>query len=218
MIKQHQLLGRVIQMYESTSQPQYLPDLAEQLGKQYKFVIIPENKDLLPSDPPKGAEFKHGKMVAADGREIVINTLTVFNDGVVIDTISTDDSEIFLADLIRWADSRKFGIRLTGIRYYLSHIEVELPRLSVLLSQLGALGIDVTRTLRSYGIPIPDYTLSNLGLSFDPLGYVGIQPSAFQLDRRAGKPFSENLWFSQAPLKTKDHITMLDNLSEMTAG
>ena len=80
------MLARVLQITRTTpGKAEYYPDLISKIKDRYQFVIVPKNEDLVPSDPPKGAEFKIGRL-NVDGRTIVINVLTVFSDGLVVDT------------------------------------------------------------------------------------------------------------------------------------
>src|SRR6266705_5638539 len=94
------VLARSLQMIKSSSGTLgYLPDLVKQVNERYSFIKAPQNEDLLPSDPPKGSEFQHGKL-SQSGRTVIIDKLTVFSDAVVVDTSSsTDDSDLCLNDL-----------------------------------------------------------------------------------------------------------------------
>jgi hypothetical protein len=74
------------------------------------------------------------------------------------------------------------------------------------------LGPQITSLLGSYNVPVRDYDVSHLALHLDTLGSVGLQPGGFDIMRRAGVPWTENLWFSQAPLKTLDHVRLLEEL------
>ncbi len=109
------MLARVLQMTHTTpGNAEYYPDLIPKIKERYQFVISPKNEDLLPSDPPKGAEFKIGKL-DIEGRTIVVNVLSVFSDGIVIDTTtSTDDADAVLSDLIDWAKTGVFILSLRG--------------------------------------------------------------------------------------------------------
>jgi hypothetical protein len=38
------------------------------------------------------------------------------------------------------------------------------------------------------------------------------KPNRFTLERRIGLPFSQNVYYSQAPLKSDDHLKLLSDL------
>jgi hypothetical protein len=41
------------------------------------------------------------------------------------------------------------------------------------------------------------------------------RPNRFTLERRIGLPFSANVFFSQAPLKSGDHLALLEALEAL---
>jgi len=208
------LLARVLQMTHTTpGEAEYYPDLIPKIRKRYQFAITPKNEDLVPSDPPKGAEFRIGKL-EIDGRTIVINVFTVFSDGVVVDTAtSTDDADLFLSDLTQWAKEAIPNITFKGPRYYLNQMEVQTTAsLENYLPSLMPIGEKISKLLRTYETAVPSYQVSTVALHFDQLGKNLPQPGAFSLERRANVAYAQNVWFAQAPLKTRDHVALLTEL------
>ena len=208
------MLARVLQMtHTSLGKAEYYPDLILKIKERYHFAVVPKNEDLVPSDPPKGAEFKIGKL-EVKGRTIVINVFSVFSDGLVVDTTtSTDDADLFLSDLTEWAKETAPNISPRGPRYYLSQIEVQTTAsLEDYLPALKPIGQKIAKLLHSYEIEVPPYQVSTLALHFDQLGKIEPQPGAFSLERRANVAYPENVWFAQAPLMTSDHIALLKDL------
>jgi hypothetical protein len=208
------MLARVLQITRTTpGKAEYYPDLISKIKDRYQFVIVPKNEYLVPSDPPKGAEFKIGRL-DVDGRTIVINVLTVFSDGLVVDTAtSTDDADLFLTDLIEWAKEAAPNINPKGPRYYLNQMEIQTSAsLENYLPPLKPIGQKISKILRSYRIEAPSYQASTVGLHFDQIGKPEPQPGAFTLERRANVAYAENVWFVQAPLKTADHVALLREL------
>jgi hypothetical protein len=209
------LLARVLQMVKPIGAGVYLPEIARKLKAKYEFVAAPKDEELISSDPSKGAEFKHGRMSVGD-RSIIIQQLTVFNDGVVVDTTtSTDDSDQFLTDLIRWAREMIPGAEPIGPRFYISNLEVrmEFP-LEKYAPTFSPIGDKIGAMLNAYGIEAPRYEVSEVTLLFDQIGRPAPQPISFNLDRRANVPYDRNVWFAQAPLKTADHINLLLDLEK----
>jgi hypothetical protein len=46
---------------------------------------------------------------------------------------------------------------------------------------------------------------------------IGLKPSVFTIERRANVPFSENTYFSAAPLGTSEHLALLQEFEDMLA-
>jgi hypothetical protein len=207
------ILARSLQMLKSSSGTVgYLPDLVAQLKARYSFIKAPEDEELLPSDPPKGAEFRHGKL--PDNSNVIIDRFTVFSDGVVADAAeSTDDADNFLTDLAEWAKKAIPKAIPSGPRFYLSQLEITMsPSIASYVPRFNPLGQSITDKLASYGIQSRTYEPSTVSLHFDVLGKAAPQPGAFFIDRRINIPYSESVWFAQAPLKTKDHVALLREL------
>ena len=181
----------------------------QEIKARYSFLAGPKDEDLV-ADPPKGAEFRHGKLKIRD-KVVVIDRLTIFTDGIAVDTASsTDDSDLFLDDLAEWAKITLPKALVHGPRYYLSHIELKMSRrLEAYVPFFQPIGEKITNFLNSYGIKVPRYEATALNLYFDQSGKTNPQPGVFYIDHRQGIPYSEDLWFSQAPLKTLDHIRLL---------
>jgi len=210
------ILARSLQMIRSTAGTVgYFPDLVRQIKIRYGFITAPKDEDLLPSDPPKGAEFQHGRLLNRD-RLIIIDRLTLWSDGIVADaSSSTEDMDRFLEDIGEWAKTAIPKATPIGPRYYLSQIEVKMDNpLEAHAPKFRPIGERIAALLGDYGIQTPRYELSSLNLYFDILGRVNPQPGAFSLDRRQNIPYVENVWFSQAPLKTADHIALLNEFEK----
>ena len=165
----------------------------------------------------KSADFLHGKFTTEDGHTIIVQNLSVYSDGVVVDTaLSTNHSDLFLAEWLRWmAEITEGTITPVGLRYYMSQIEMRMENaLDRCLVAFHKIGPTVAIHLNEYGIKAPPYEGTGLRFSFDQLGAVGAQPCEFLLERRLNVPFGDNLWFTQAPLKTGDHIKLLKTWAE----
>jgi hypothetical protein len=210
------VLARVVQMIKSpTGTVGYLPDVAGQIKAKYEFLVGPTNDELVPKDPAKGAEFRHGRIIH-EGQSVVIDKVTVFNDGIVVDsTSSTNDADLFLDDLVVWAKTAIPKASASGPRYYLSQIEFHSDLALVTYAPtFEPICEKITATLTTYGIKAPRFEVTNIGLYYDMLGKINPQPGAFYIDRRQNVAFAENVWFSQAPLKTPDHIALLKELED----
>jgi len=215
MIEVRQIvLARSLQLLKSPAGTiGYLPDLINQLKARYNFVQAPKNEDLLPSDPPKGAEFRHGRL--PNDPKVIIDKLTVFNDGVAADAAeSTDYADQFLSDLQEWAKTAIPKAMYSGPRFYLSQLEIKMePPLETYVPSLKPIGEKITHRLATYGIQTTKYEVSAIHVNWDVFGKPAPQAGQFFIERRVNVPFSENVWFAQAPLRTVDHLALLNELA-----
>jgi hypothetical protein len=204
-------LARLVQTFRASGGTLgYFPELAEKLAKEYGFVGLPRPEQFLPN-VETGAEFQHGRALIGT-KTVVIDKLTVFRDGIVIDTSSsTDDCDLLLVHLLRWAETASVNIELTGPRTYVSQVIVRLESALDILSSVSALVSDrIGSLLPQYGINAPKYALNAINWLFDQIERTtGTKPGPFVIERRADTPFVENLYFSQAPLKTRDHLALI---------
>ena len=58
------------------------------------------------------------------------------------------------------------------------------------------------------------YEVSPINMNWDVFGKPASQAGQFFYDRRINVPYGENIWFTQAPLRTADHIAPLKELAE----
>ena len=76
----------------------------------------------------------------------------------------------------------------------------------------------ITKFVRGYGFTAcPDYEPSAVYLFFDNSKFTSPPTLAgsFLIDHRAGVPYDENRYYSQAPLKTDDHVAALVELDRV---
>jgi hypothetical protein len=154
-------------------------------------------------------EFGKGVFTLSDGQQIEIQKLTLYNDGLVVDTRhSTEAGDSFLADLIAFSVG---GFRLSSDpvtkagKRYLSDVEVGTNSILDVLNDRGKqfmrLVIDATKL---------DFHEFGMRIGTDPAAHGTAVMFAFE--RKAGVPFGQNRYWSQAPLSTKDHLGLLDKL------
>ncbi len=202
--------------------PVYIPDIIAALRERYGFVHVPvEAKDIAPLDSSTPIVFRHGKFVR-EGRPIVINSLALYPQAVTADTpASTDDADAVIDDLLSAADG--IAQEISPRRLYTSHVEVRLDvplewAASPLAKQMG---LWLSGAVRQYDpsvpndVALPEFRLKALEMLPDP-GQLPL-PSFFRIDRRDGVPYGDNVYFSQAPLRTMDHIGMLEQFERMVA-
>ena len=63
----------------------------------------------------------------------------------------------------------------------------------------------------------PTYELAGITLSFDRLK-VSPAPTNVRLERRENAPYEDNLYFSEGPFKTGNHLRQLETLERTLSG
>jgi hypothetical protein len=181
----------------------FAPAVFSTFGAKYSFVKIPQKLDEI--DPQKGIKFEVGK-----AGEIVVDSLTIFKDGIVVDTrSSTEDSEKVILELLTFA-GEAFGATARPTRkLFVSQIiftsDLKLSALNPILQPLtNKLSERVSEVLGQR----VEFEPTGIVLSPDP-SLSKINPAGFTIERRANIPFSENTYFSSAPLRTSDHIELI---------
>ncbi len=218
------LLARTIRLFGTNLTIGYLPDMVKKIVDRYEFVVSPKKDELFlvqqqPSGQAKTFEFKHGRLRKPDGRALVIQQLSMFNGGVAVDTTtSTEDSDVVLQDLIvllqpdTQSQPEVQSQLKRATKLYFSQVEIEAsPSIENLVPSSLSLGVSITSLLQNYGSDVARYQLMDLTFNPDPIG-VNPSPAPFQLQRRLGVPYKNNIWFSQAPLTTPDHLNVLRKL------
>jgi hypothetical protein len=184
----------------------FYPDLIREITKEFSFQKAPGPAEW---EEKKGLEFKLGKT-----QDVILDGLKIFDTLVVVETHSnTSDSEKATHQIFNWAKD-KFGLVYTPemIRSwgYVSDVffETDFPLLDAASKPLTALGTKVTDAMARIWREKLEYKPLILTVGHDPqLRKNGIAPFTIQL--RAENHFSDNKWFSEAPLPTDLHFKLL---------
>jgi len=189
----------------------FITDLVHGIQQRYRFFEVPTKASEL--DPSSGVQFQLGKF-----RDTIITKLSIYENGfsaeAAADTATVDE---FLDDIASWSAS-EFAVTNKAIdpvsRVYLSSLEVESDiDFSPQLDKLAAVRRTLHEMLTSDGFTIEPYDFNGFSLQVDhqpepkPL-----RPSRFAFERRVGRPFSENIYYSEAPLSTQNHLRLLEKL------
>jgi hypothetical protein len=184
-------------------------NLTKACEERYGFLESPRH--LADYDLSKGVTFLHGYF----NNRFVIDKFQVYSNGLLVAAkVSTDECDEFLNDVVDWVTERG-GIQYKDTdrkTFYSSNIEAELAApISAAFPQFSRLGQQVSDALRTYGHIVPDMDVSALALSLDPT-------STFRIERREGMPVDERLYFCVAPLRTADHIRLLEEAEKILFG
>ena len=149
-------------------------------------------------------------------RSIVISKFQIYQNGILAEAQSyVEDCELFLDDVIGMA-VEKLGVTIVKdepIRNgFLSNIEVEAenPFTKTRVKSFEQISKFLISRLKLYGNEVPGYEQSGFTLHFDITNRVAPIPTNFKLERRDGSPYSSNLYFCSAPLKTQDQLDLLE--------
>lgn len=185
----------------------FLPDVVAGIAERYKFLKFPTKPEDF--DESKGIVFEEGKI----GNK-VIQKFTIFSTLLVLETrSSTDDSQQIIEDMLLWG-AAKFGIDYTpkGIKRhaYVSGISFysDIPILTV-SSVLHTLSEKTSAALSEIWQEPVHYETVGIAVGHDSMARkYGI--AQFTLTRRAEAKFSENKYYSEAPLPTDMHMALLE--------
>lgn len=196
----------------------YLPDVIRQISERYAFAIVPPpNYDTILKE---GARYKEGRLMAP-GRIISIKDLGFFNDGVLVAASNTDDSEFVLNELIAWA-AQNFGIREPQTklpRRFFSSVVVEFDiELSRALTLFDELRKGFSSAIEEYYDIDPEVNASRIALAADPTKLPPQTAFEISIERRLGRPYEENRYFSTAPLPTAAHLDLLESFERCLLG
>lgn len=214
------ILGRSMRLMKVVSPAVYIPDSVRAVQERYRFLQGP--KTLEEFDASKGISFQHGTFTLPKSYlskeksrdHVVIDRFQVYTNGLLVETRGfTEEGDLFLDDVIQWA-SQQFAVAIyPGVpvtRAYLTNLEIEFP-------DAEFPSFPFTKTLdaflKSYGQPSGAFSAVGFNFHCDFLQMPPPVPSAFQISRREGVPYTSNLYLSSAPLSTRDHLTLLEEVS-----
>lgn len=194
----------------------YIGDVASALRDRYKFLQAPTKIEDF--DLQKGMEFIHGIF----NNDHVIGKLRIHNNGVFCEAeLPTEAISEFLEDVFEWA-RQDMGMTLEDAvepnQYFSSHLEVETDiSLAPALGKFSSIGDKLTALMTSYGQQVPSFEATHLAFQCDVSIVQGVRPEIFSLERREGKPFDSGLFYTASPLKTADHLALLNDLESILA-
>lgn len=179
---------------------------------RYTFAKYPTTFDAL--DPQKGIELVEGRL-----GNIVIHKIAIYSNGLVIDTrSSTDDSETVLQDMVQLAHDA-FGANIKPVQqnFVSQFIFRSNLRLSALNPVMGRLGDVLTKKVSTDMKQVFEFEPTAISIHTD-LSNRKITPAMFSVERRVDVPFSEDTYFSNAPLRTSDHIEVVNDFEASLLG
>lgn len=184
-----------------------VPNVTNALVERYGFVTHPQKPEEF--DDSKGIFFDIGQW-----NGIAISRLALYNNGILVDTSSsTDNSEAVLRDALTWA-SETFGLAYREEwfkqRAYLSELIVRRDKpLTLLNPALAGIAERLSKRVTEIAHQEMPYRLAALSFGHDPL-IARVGRSGFRIEHLADTAFSDNIYYSSAPLPTKEHVELLN--------
>lgn len=188
------------------------PSLIEALVEKYNFDTYPSGDDEL--DETAGIEFENGNWNGT-----LISKVTIFGNGIVIDTrSSTKDSEAIFNEAMQWT-SESVGLTyhpsMVTSKIYVSELVV---RTKVVLNNLNpalqSFGEQLSKSINSHtGLNVTN-ELGGLVFYFDTSA-IKAAPPPFRIERLGEVAYSENKYYSMAPIHTEEHLEFLEQLENI---
>jgi hypothetical protein len=196
-----------IEFYDLNSKGKlFWPEVIKGLAERYKFQRLPKREEY----DKEGVIFEEGKF----GNKVITN-LTFYDSLIKLETrSSTSDSKQLIEEMLQW------GVAKFDINYkpglikrwgYVSAVTFhsDVPILSAASRPLVDLAANVGAALTDIWQEPIEYFPAGLSVGYDPMARKN-PIAAFTILHRAETRFSENKYFSEAPLPTDMHIAFLE--------
>lgn len=178
----------------------------------YKFKKYPSLAE--PLDITKGLEFRDGEFAIDEESKPIRITLTIHTDGLVVDTrSSTNHSDAFLeysfsqfSEIFKMPPFQSVMKR----RLYLSQVFVSTEKSLELLNPKLK---QISKYLNQYFGKDKSFQVGSISFWPDQKDKSPAMP--FTFERAINVPFSENRYYSVAPLQTDQHLELLDKLEKI---
>jgi len=194
-------------------------EIVESIKAKYDFLTGP---DLSKSEEiaKSGYKFENGQF-SFNSENFRIANLGIYRDGIVINAQKTDGSEAFLDDLIAFV-REEFSFRdfiTEPRRYFQSEIVVEFEHsLNDFIRSFEKIVSVISQPLkRIYAIDIP-LGLARIDFDVDKTRLATTAPAAIQrfiIERRIGVAFEKERFYSAAPMRTPDHVSVLEEIEKL---
>ncbi len=195
----------------------YLPDARDALVKEFGFVDYPkEASQFFPANAQQPVNFHHGKVVI-DQKVIVIDWLQVFAAGLSVATrTDTEEALAALDHIIAWIAERfKVEFELVKEPGFWNQLNVHFQKpLPDFFPTLKGVANAITVNHGDFLDFRPQFELTALHFSYQAKT-ANLTPVPFRIERAPNVSFEENLYLSDAPLRTHQHIEILTSLETL---
>jgi len=189
-------------------------DLINWLKSTYRFQKYPATEFDLDAET-KSLTFAGGQFKTTSGENIYVS-LTIYNDGLLANTqSSTENADEFLSEGIAGA-TEALGLpapQTIRRKLYFNEMDVRIDKpLTLLNPKLQAIANRLTE-LRQWDQHSVRFEFSGITCFPEPLAQSSV--AGFALERKISTDWSENRYYTRAPLKTSDHIQLLTEFEQL---
>ena len=191
------------------------PKIIAAVTSRYKFTHPPGNptkEDIEKS----GLKFAGGQMVVGHGNIANIPEFTVFNDGIVSVSTTTENAEAFLQDIYAFLVSefafRKITSKLKKVNLSTVVTDFDVSLNALIHGQNAEINI-IRKHLNS--IDDTDYPVELSRVDFVLNKDPDFRPPNIPrliIEKRANTQFSQHRYFSSAPIHTTKHLEILERI------
>lgn len=185
----------------------HLPEVVAAIKDRYRFWVAPSSPEQW--DMENGAVFSHGQFA-----DRVITSLKIYGRGVSVQSdLDTEILDDMLNDMASWL-TQSYGVEYEDLqpvpKAFTSAMEVKASS-DVLqgLQRFDELASSLTAMLGGYGLTTGPVGVSSVMLNSDPALSKPLQPARFIFERRAGASYDESVFYTEAPVSSKEHLHLL---------
>jgi hypothetical protein len=194
--------------------------LIEEIRSRYEFARSPDLGLPRAELDKTGIKFENGIHKAKDEYAQIVD-FSAYPDGIVINSKTTDGAESFLEDLICFLKTKhRFREFITEPKIrFISQIVVEFDsKLSKLMPKYQAISDLInTHISRIYG-DITSSKIARLEIEFEGSNKgIGSPIPRFSLEQRVGTSFDVERYYCSAPIRTQDHVEVLEQIEKTFA-
>ncbi len=191
----------------------FVPLLVEHIAKKYMFFEYPRTSEgiVLKND----LKFLNGRK---EDRNIA--KIDFYRGGLVVQEImDTYFLDEILDDLVTDLE-KNFNLKFTRSapvsHAYVSTVEFQAsPNFATTLQKISSVADLLNQMVRALGCTVDGFTLNTFSLLSDPSKTLPIAVGKFLVERRAERPFQENIFYSEAPVSTREHVMLIERLESL---
>lgn len=190
------------------------PEAISKIQQRYEFLKTPDPGMTREEAAKAGYKFGTGQ-IPLKGKKNVVVEFAIYTDGIVADARNSETAEIFLDDVIHYMQS-EFEFRQFNTepkKYFWNQLIVEFEKpLGKLFPSLEKISGAISRYLNID----TSMNLARFDLQAEKGAADSTGPSPkLVLERRIGVPFKNERYYSSAPLRTRDHVAVLEEIERL---
>lgn len=186
------------------------PEAIAKIQQRYEFLKTPDPAIGREDAAKNGYKFGTGQ-ISLNGKKSIVVEFAIYTDGIVADAKNSEIAEKFLDDIILFMQN-EFGFRqftTEPTRHFWNQAVIEFERpLEGLFPSFDNVSGAISRFLGAGTL----MRFARLDLQGEKGPTPNSAPPKFVLERRAGIPFDRERYYSSAPLRTEDHVAVLEEI------